>query len=237
MTAHRPAPRPLIRAVLEGASYIKRRMPPPRIVPSKRIESALATPTWSVRSLLPPAEGKAAADISTAEEITRDKLHHLLNLSALPLPKTPAEEQSLLDTLRAQIHFVREIQKVDTSGVEPLRAIRDETAEHIEETTVTLDDLREVFEQEEVVGRNGRIRRKVNRDADGNEVPVVDEESMKAQQWNCFEMGEVVKGGEDGVGAVDGEPPEMVAGEVPRRRSGRYFVVRRNGKTRAEDMG
>ncbi|KAF7551849.1 hypothetical protein G7046_g7588 [Stylonectria norvegica] len=83
----------------------------------------LATPTWSIRSLLPSASSAAP------ETITPKQLHHLLRLSALPLPSTPAAEASMIATLQSQLQFVRAVQGVDTRGVEPLRAIRDETDE------------------------------------------------------------------------------------------------------------
>ena len=86
------------------------------------LEKLLAEPTWSVESLLPP---KTRA--SDAPQITSKQLHHLLRLSALPPPETPEQEQKMLDTLAAQLHFVGKIQEVDTTGVKPLRAIRDET--------------------------------------------------------------------------------------------------------------
>ena len=86
----------------------------------------------------------------------------------------------MLKTLESQIHFVREIQKVDTTGVEPLRAIRDETAEGIEEQTIRLADLQEYLDAEEVVGRNGRIKRR----------PKEDPEAKLAEDWDPFVMSE-----------------------------------------------
>ena len=66
----------------------------------------------------------------------------------------------MMDDLAAQLHFVKEMQKVDTTGVEPLRAIRDETLAAEQEQEITLDTLKEVLAQEEVVGRfYKRIRR------------------------------------------------------------------------------
>jgi Glu-tRNAGln amidotransferase C subunit len=86
----------------------------------------------------------------------------------------------MLKTLESQIHFVREIQKVDTTGVEPLRTIRDESAEGIEEHTITLADLQEHLDAEEVVGRNGRIKRR----------PREDPEAKEAEDWDPFAMSE-----------------------------------------------
>ncbi|EPS33766.1 hypothetical protein PDE_08728 [Penicillium oxalicum 114-2] len=108
------------------------------------IASILAQPTWSVRSLLP----KQAEKQSTAT-VTPQKLRHLLRLSALPQPSSHAEEQSMLQTLESQIHFVQEMQRVDTTGVEPLRSIRDESPAAVKESTLGLDQLRDAFAQEQ----------------------------------------------------------------------------------------
>ncbi|KAJ8112328.1 hypothetical protein OPT61_g5276 [Boeremia exigua] len=119
------------------------------------LEALLAKPTWSVESLLPPKE--RAPD---APQISSKQLHHLLRLSALPLPGTPEEEQKMLDTLAAQLHFVGEIQRVDTTGVQPLRAIRDETKAAEQEQTVGLDTLKEALAKEKSIGKwHRRIQR------------------------------------------------------------------------------
>lgn len=103
-----------------------------------------------------PSPGQNAEDTSG---ISREKLHHLLRLSALPLPTNEQQESSMLDTLRQQVHFVKEIQKVDTTGVEPLVALRDETAEARSERQFTRESLREFLDLEEKRGNNGTIRR------------------------------------------------------------------------------
>jgi Asp-tRNA(Asn)/Glu-tRNA(Gln) amidotransferase C subunit len=119
------------------------------------LEQLLAEPTWSVESLLPPAT--RAPD---APQITSQQLHHLLRLSALPPPDTPKKEQKMLDTLAAQLHFVGKIQEVDTEGVEPLRAIRDETAAAAEEHTITLATLGDALAREELIGtHHKRVQR------------------------------------------------------------------------------
>ena len=117
------------------------------------LKALLARPTWSVRSLL-PSDGSMAAEAP----ISSQQLHHLLRLSALPLPKTPQDEARMIGTLQSQLHFVRDIQSVDTNGVEPLRSIRDETEEGMAETTIGLDDLRAVLANETVHGHNKRPR-------------------------------------------------------------------------------
>ncbi|MCJ1243985.1 hypothetical protein MMC30_001182 [Trapelia coarctata] len=119
------------------------------------IEELLATPSWSVKSLL-DTHKKPESDAS----ITQKQLHHLLRLSALPLPKSPEEEEEMIKTLESQLHFVQAIQGVDTTGVEPLRSIRDETEEAKKENAVTLESMKEELSKEEVVGHSRRIRRK-----------------------------------------------------------------------------
>lgn len=67
----------------------------------------------------------------------------------------------MLDTLSAQLHFVGEIQQVDTTGVKPLRAVRDETPAAEEEQAITLETLKDAFAKEEVIGKHyKRIQRK-----------------------------------------------------------------------------
>lgn len=118
------------------------------------IGSLLSKPTWSVRSLLPDPE------LLPTQEITPKQLHHLLRLSALPQPRSPEEEAEMLKTLHSQLHFVRDIQSVNTEGVEPLQSIRDETEEGIKEATIGLQDLKGTLEKEDIVGRNRRPRRR-----------------------------------------------------------------------------
>lgn len=65
----------------------------------------------------------------------------------------------MLDTLESQIHFVKEIQRVDATGVEPLQSIRDESPEAMKANTIGLEQLRDALAKERVVGRNKRIQR------------------------------------------------------------------------------
>ncbi|KAI6780392.1 uncharacterized protein J7T54_007241 [Emericellopsis cladophorae] len=125
----------------------------------------LAKPTWSVRSLLSSPSNDAAKD----DKITPKQLHHLLKLSALPLPKTPEEEYSMIATLQSQLHFVRAVQRVDTRGVKPLHAIRDETDQGTQEETITLDKMKGLLEEEVQVGyykRPKRVKTKVESEAE-----------------------------------------------------------------------
>jgi Asp-tRNA(Asn)/Glu-tRNA(Gln) amidotransferase C subunit len=79
------------------------------------------------------------------------------------------EEQEMIKTLESQLHFVQAIQSVDTTGVEPLRSIRDETKEAEKENAVTLESMKEELSKEEVVGHSGRIRRKKSAAAETDE--------------------------------------------------------------------
>ncbi len=130
----------------------------PAFKDAQEIERMLATPSWSVRSLFKSSD----SDNPPGNSITRKQLHHLLRLSALPLPETDAEEAGMLKDLESQLRLVRAIQKVDTEGVEPLVSIRDETLEGQKEEEITLESLREEFDKEEVVGTRGRIRRRAD---------------------------------------------------------------------------
>lgn len=65
----------------------------------------------------------------------------------------------MLSTLDSQIHFVRDVQSVDTTGVAPLRSIRDETEEGFKESTITTHDLQETLGREFYVGRQRKIQR------------------------------------------------------------------------------
>jgi Asp-tRNA(Asn)/Glu-tRNA(Gln) amidotransferase C subunit len=121
------------------------------------LDKLLSTPTWSVESLLPPKT--RAPD---APKISSQQLHHLLRLSALPAPDTPEQAQIMLDTLAAQLHFVGEIQQVDTTGVKPLRVIRDETRAAEQEQTIGLDSLRSALEKETTIGKHFK---RIQRDA------------------------------------------------------------------------
>ncbi|KAF2470565.1 uncharacterized protein BDR25DRAFT_30891 [Lindgomyces ingoldianus] len=122
------------------------------------LEQLFLNPTWSVESLLPPKMHP-----SDGPKITSQQLHHLLRLSALPLPENPEEEKKMLDTLSAQLHFVGEIQQVNTTGVKPLRVIRDETAAAEQEQTITLQTLREALTKEKAIGKHHkRIQRQTD---------------------------------------------------------------------------
>lgn len=120
------------------------------------VEQLLAKPTWSVASLLPPKDQQA-----DSPQISPKQLHHLLRLSALPPPKDAEEEAKMLSTLSSQLHFVKDIQNVDTTGVEPLRSLRDETSVGEREAELGMEALKGALGNEEVRGKHHkRIRRR-----------------------------------------------------------------------------
>ena len=131
------------------------------------VEQLLSKPAWSVSSLLP-----FASDVSATPEVSSKQLHHLLRLSALPPPKNAAEEASMLATLSSQLHFVKEIQKVNTLGVEPLRSLRDETKEGEQSAELGTEALREALEKEEV---RGKFHKRIRRRRDASDVRREDE--------------------------------------------------------------
>ena len=138
------------------------------------IEDMLSKPTQSIRTLLEPS---SKAD--SIEKVTPSQLHHLLRLAALPLPASKAEEDKMLETLQRQLHFVRALQEVDTKGVEPLRVIRDETAQGVAESMIGLKDLQEVLDKEEKIGFYQRPRRMREKQ----------EKESEAEKWDALGMG------------------------------------------------
>jgi len=152
-------------------------------VPKDPIDELLdSKPSWSVRALLPSASDAPDSTVTPAQ------LHHLLRLSALPQPESPEEEEEMLKTLQTQLHFVKEIQSVDTTGVEPLQAIRDETEQGVKENTIGLASLEKALADEEIKGRNRRPRRK--RDATLEHYKTTDEDSWgeynEVREWDVL---------------------------------------------------
>ena len=103
----------------------------------------------SVRSLLPPTIN--ATPTPETSEITPEKLRHLLRLAALPPPVSEVEEADLIKTLLDQLHFVRDTQSVDTSGIEPLAVTRDEVSVR----EYSIQDIAPEAEKE--VGKQGSV--------------------------------------------------------------------------------
>lgn len=136
------------------------------------VSALLATPTWSLATQLPTLSSQGSDPLET---ITRAQLHHLLRLAALEPPAADSpDEHDLLRTLSAQLHFVRQVQAVEIpAGVEPLRAVRDESARGRAEAAVGMgtEGVREALGRE--VWR-GKFWRRVRRDA-GAPVMAADE--------------------------------------------------------------
>ena len=117
------------------------------------LAALLEQPSWSVNSLL---DVPSRATLQSA--ISQTQLHHLLRLSALPLPISDEEETKMKTTLTSQLHFVQAIQDVDTTGVQPLQCIRDETTQATVENEINLEVLKEELDKEEVIGPSRRIK-------------------------------------------------------------------------------
>ncbi|KAI1471827.1 uncharacterized protein F4812DRAFT_415644 [Daldinia caldariorum] len=145
---------------------------------SESLAALLSKPTWSVRSLLPEPSSNSLVD--TEAEITPQTLHHLLRLSALPPPSSPSEEALMLSTLTSQLHFVRAVRSVDTAGIEPLRAIRDETSLGQREQTIGLEQLKDALANENVVGHARRPRRRQQRQGSS------DVTNPEAEAWDVL---------------------------------------------------
>ncbi|KAI5369211.1 putative glu-tRNAGln amidotransferase C subunit, glu-tRNAGln amidotransferase superfamily, subunit C [Septoria linicola] len=152
------------------------------------ITRLLSTPTWSIQSLLPTSQSQ-----SSTPQMTSKQLHHLLRLSALPPPTDLASEEKMLSTLSSQLHFVKDIQNIDTSGVEPLRSLRDETVKGEKDAELGLEKLKEALGSEEV---RGKWHRRVRRRRDGGE---------QEERWDVLGTAEkrvgryfVVEGGKEG---------------------------------------
>lgn len=153
------------------------------------IKEMLSNPQWSVKALLPSEE-----QINAISEVTPKQLHHLLRLSALPPPATPEEEAKMLRDLKSQLYFVKEIQKVDTTGIAPLCSIRDETATAEKENEISMETLKEAFVREEVVGKHyKRIRRRKDLHLDARGVEdwdVLGQASKKVGKFFVVEGGQ-----------------------------------------------
>ncbi|KAL9119226.1 MAG: hypothetical protein Q9187_004222 [Circinaria calcarea] len=108
------------------------------------------------------------------EEITQKQLHHLLRLSALPLPTSNMEEAKMIQTLKSSLRFVRAIQDIDTTGVRPLQGIRDETEAAEMENEINMESLKADLDKEEVVGPSRRIKRR-------KDIPV---DTQDVEEWD-----------------------------------------------------
>ncbi len=75
----------------------------------------------------------------------------------------------MIADLQSQLRFVRAVQEVDTEGVEPLVALRDESEEGKREGTIGLEEMRGELGKEGVVGMRGRIVRRKREKGQGGE--------------------------------------------------------------------
>jgi Asp-tRNA(Asn)/Glu-tRNA(Gln) amidotransferase C subunit len=67
----------------------------------------------------------------------------------------------MLATLHSQLHFVNQIRAVDTSGVQPLQSLRDETEAGRRDAEIGMEELKEAFAEEDLKGSYlKRIRRR-----------------------------------------------------------------------------
>ncbi|KAI1494475.1 hypothetical protein F5X96DRAFT_562710 [Biscogniauxia mediterranea] len=150
--------------------------------PSRRSSSSSSSssspipshPTWSVRkAFLSPPSPSPSPSSPTPSIISPSALyiyHQLSGLSPPPPPSTSTStstptpttttSSSISDDLTRQLSFVGAVRGVDTRGVEPLRAIRDETARgRREDQTLGVAQLAAALAAEEVVGHARRPRR------------------------------------------------------------------------------
>jgi Asp-tRNA(Asn)/Glu-tRNA(Gln) amidotransferase C subunit len=237
--------RTLIRIVRDTTDHSKHiaYRPVPSLGNTSAVDKLLSQPRWSVRSLLPPAtaapekSSQAATaqqpDVETkaphagttptrppqppaADLIDRKQLHHLLRLSALPLPKNHEAEANLLQDLRSQIHFVKNLASIPTHNVPPLVAIRDETLAHRAESTIGLAQVQPWLDLEDKVGRNGTVRRRKT-DVIG---------ALREMEERKREEGRDVDEDE----RIFKWPVLKASGREEGRRWGGYYVVRRRVK-------
>lgn len=98
----------------------------------------------------------------------------------------------MLATFSSQLHFVKQIQEVDTTGVNPLQSLRDETKEGEREAELGLEALKEALGKEEVKGKfHKRIRRRAETSDKSEEWDVLGSATRKVGRYF------VVEGGKD----------------------------------------
>lgn len=89
----------------------------------------------------------------------------------------------MIRTLQSQLQFVRAVQGVDTTGIEPLTAVRDETSRAVAEGAITLETLRPALEREHLVGHHRRPRR--NREPQ-QQRGVGEDGRVEEEKWNIL---------------------------------------------------
>jgi len=112
------------------------------------LDEFIGSPGWNLEDLLPPTKENAS---QTAESITPQTLHHLLQLSGLPQPESPEEESKLVSALHDQLHFVRHVQSVPTENVEPLIRVGNERGGESGES-LTFEECMDEARSEEIPG-------------------------------------------------------------------------------------
>lgn len=181
----------LQRHAFSWVMFVRHQLPPTRrclaapVATKASVQEMLARPSWSVRSLAEPD-----AELAAEEPITTARLHHLLRLAALPLPKSGDEERAMKTTLQDQLRFVRALQRVDTRGLAPLAAIRDETKEGLGEITFGLGHLKQALDTEVAVGHYRRPRRsREDIGSDQEKWPVLSTARRKAGKYFVVDSG------------------------------------------------
>lgn len=107
-------------------------------------------------------ESKVSDDELSA--LTTDRLQHLLRLSALPPSQSISDTQEKLSTLHSQLGFVKDVQSVDTKGVQTLQSLRDETIVASQETSVDIESVKHVLNSERLIGKHyKRLRTETRR--------------------------------------------------------------------------
>ncbi len=117
----------------------------------------LATPTWSISSCAP-----SGTDHKDRVPVDEERLDHLQKLSALSTPDRATEKARMLRHMTSHIHFVREVQQVDTQDASALRSIRVETDSAFSDNQISIDSVKDALLSEETSGRHFmQIRRRI----------------------------------------------------------------------------
>ncbi len=82
----------------------------------------------------------------------------------------------MIRTLQSQLCFMQAMQSVDTTNIEPLQSICDETEAGLREATISLKHVQPALDQEKAVGYNKRPRRQ--RDQEVNTAGIEDWDAL-----------------------------------------------------------
>lgn len=137
----------------------------------------------------------------------------------------------MLSILETQLHFVRDIQTVDTNGIQPLPSIRDETGEGLSEMAEKMSlVLDSALKQEVKFGFHKRPRRVVGRHARGpvDLMEQVPEEAKVGQGED-----EMARTGAIPAGRYENEEALVEMATKARKERG-YFVVKGGKAKRGE---